>query len=72
MGRPDCRCRRRHACILCVIAGHTSTVHPPHPQDKITSSRPNVIMTVDRVAAQQHGTVVVRSAKAKIGSLVIG
>jgi hypothetical protein len=29
-------------------------------------------MTVDRVAAQQHGSVVVRSAEAKIGSLVIG
>jgi hypothetical protein len=31
--------------------GHL-TLHPPHPQDKITSLRPNVIMTVDHVAAQ--------------------
>jgi hypothetical protein len=47
-------------------------VHPPHLQDKITSSRPNVIMTVDRVAAQQHRAIVVRCAEAKIGSLAIG
>ena len=29
-------------------------------------------MTLDLVAAQAHGFMVVRSAKAKIGSLVIG
>jgi hypothetical protein len=31
-----------------------------------------VIMTVDPVAARAHGSVVIRSAEAKIGSLVIG
>jgi hypothetical protein len=41
-------------------------VHPLQQKDKITSSRPSVIMTVDPVAAQQHGSVVVRSAEAKI------
>jgi hypothetical protein len=46
--------------------------HPLQQQDKIAQPCPKVIMTVDRVAAQQHGSVVVRSAEAKIGSLVIG
>jgi hypothetical protein len=47
-------------------------VHPLQQQDKIASSRPKVIMTVDLVAAQQRGSAVLRSAKAKIGPLVIG
>jgi hypothetical protein len=55
------RCRGRHACILDLSAGHTSTVHPPHRQDKIASSRRRVIRTVDPVAAQQHGSAVLRS-----------
>ena len=40
--------------------------HPLQRQDKIASSRPKVIMTVDPVAAQVHGSVVVRSAEATI------
>jgi hypothetical protein len=47
-------------------------VHLPHRQDKIASSRRKVIMTIDLVAAQQHDSAVLRSAKAKIGPLVIG
>ena len=43
--RGFCRCRGRHACILDLSAGHTSTVHLPHRQDKIASSRRKVIMT---------------------------
>jgi hypothetical protein len=46
--------------------------HPLQQQDKIASLRPKVVMTVDPVAAQAHGSVVVRSAEAKIGSFVIG
>jgi hypothetical protein len=47
--------------------------HPLQQQDKIASlRRPKVIMTVDPVAAQQRGSAVLRSAKAKIGPLVIG
>jgi hypothetical protein len=46
--------------------------HPLQQQDKIALSRPKVIMTVDLVAAQQRGSAVLRSAKAKIGPLVIG
>jgi hypothetical protein len=45
---------------------------PLQRHDKIAQPCPNVIMTVDRVAAQQHGSVVLKSAKTKIGSLVIG
>jgi hypothetical protein len=45
---------------------------PLQRHDKIAQPRPNVIMTVDRVADQQHGSLVLRSAKTKIGSLVIG
>jgi hypothetical protein len=46
--------------------------HPLQQQDKIASlRRPKVIMTVDPVAARAHGSVVIRSAEAKIGSLVI-
>jgi hypothetical protein len=47
-------------------------VHPRQRQDKIASLCPKVIVTVDPVAAQVRGSVVVRSAEAKIGSLVIG
>jgi hypothetical protein len=46
--------------------------HPLQQQDKIASLRSKVIATVDPVAAQAHGSVVVKSAGAKIGSLVIG
>ena len=68
-----CRCRGRHACILYLSAGHTSTVASTAAagQDRLVR-RPKVIMTVDPVAAQAHGSVVIRSAEAKIGSLVIG
>ncbi len=40
--------------------------HPLQRQDKIASSRPKVIMTVDPVAAQVRGSVVGRSAEATI------
>jgi len=46
--------------------------HPLQQVDKIASLRPKVIVTGDLVAAQAHGSRVVRSAEAKIGSLVIG
>jgi hypothetical protein len=46
--------------------------HPQQQQDKIASLRLKVIVTVDPVAAQAHSSAVVRSAEAKIGSLVIG
>jgi len=46
--------------------------HPLQQLDKIASLRPKVIVTVDPVAAQQHGPAVLRSAKAEIGPLVIG
>jgi hypothetical protein len=43
--------------------------HPLQQLDKIASLHPNVIVTVDPVAAQAHGSVVVRSAEAKIARL---